>query len=99
MTNRSPRRTSLDILDLLPHLLQLGFERYDQFRHAQSLRLRSKRVHLAIHLLEKEIELAAARLCRVGQRAPVLQMRAEANGLFRDVRAIREPDDLLRDGR
>ena len=61
-------------------------------------RLRSERVDLAIHLLEQEVELPAARLGRLRQRAPVLEMAAEPDDFFGDVRAARELRDLLRDG-
>jgi hypothetical protein len=61
-------------------------------------RLRSQRVDLAIHFLEEEVELAAARLGRVRQRAPVLEMAPEPHRLLGHVRTVRVADDLLRDG-
>src|SRR5439155_14473242 len=54
-------RGLFDILDLLTHLLELRLRVDDQLRHAQAVGLRSDRVHLAVHLLQQEIELASAR--------------------------------------
>src|SRR5580765_2642521 len=86
-TNSSPRdRCSLDILHLLPHLLELGLERDDNLGDPGPLRLRSQRVDLAVHFLEEEVQLAAARLGRVGERAPVLEVGAEPDGLLGDIR-------------
>src|SRR5512141_1594461 len=85
-TNRRPRRGSLDILDLLPHLLQFSFDRNDQRRCRRPLGFRSDRVDLAVQLLEQKIELAAAGLGPLGQLAPVLEVRAEPNHLLGDIR-------------
>src|SRR3954470_22278252 len=77
---------SLDILDLLAHLLELRLRRDDQLGYTQAVGLRAHRVHLAIHLLQQEIELAAARLGGVGERGPVRHVTAEAFELLADVR-------------
>src|SRR5437870_3680422 len=79
--NRMPRAVvagaSLDILHLLAQLLELRLRRDNQLRHPQPVGFRSHRVHFAIHLLQQEIELAAARLGAVGERAPVRDVGAE----------------------
>src|SRR5207237_9679973 len=46
-----------------------------------------------------EVELAAARLRRVRKRPPVLDVRAEPDGLFGDIRSVCEAHDLLRNDR
>src|SRR5687767_8636058 len=75
--NSRPRRaadgaaTLLDILHLLPHLLEFGLGVDDQLGDAQAVGLRPDGVDLAVHLLEKKVELAAARLRAVGQGGPV----------------------------
>src|SRR5262245_43655548 len=81
------RSSSLDILDLLAHLLELRLCRDDQLGDAQAVGFRAHRVHFAVHLLEQEIELAAARLRGPGERAPVRDVAAEALDLFADVGA------------
>ena len=87
----------LDILDLLPHLLELRLGVDDQLRDAQAVGLGADGVDLAVHLLEQEIELPAARLRAVGQRVPVHQVAPEPGELFADIRPRRRADDLLRD--
>ncbi len=62
-------------------------------------RLRSRRVDLAVHLLEQEVQLAAAGLGAVGERLPVLQVPAEPDHLLGDVGPAHEPGDLLREER
>ena len=49
-----------DILDLFPHLLELGLGVDDDLRHAETVRLGADGIHFAVHLLQEEIELAAA---------------------------------------
>src|SRR5262245_10120942 len=95
--NSSPRR-SLDILNLLAHLLELRLCRDDELRYAKTVGLRAHRVDLAVHLLEQEIELAPARLRAVGERAPMRDVRAEALHFFADVGPRGHPNDFLRDG-
>src|SRR4051812_6355962 len=85
---------SLDILDLLAHLLQLRLRSDDQLRYAQAVGLRAHGVDLAIHLLQQEIELAATRLRTVGKRFPVRDVAAESGHLLADVRARRPLDDF-----
>src|SRR5438552_18598971 len=58
---------SLDILDLLAHLLELRLRRDDELRDTEAVGLGTHRVDLAVHLLQQEVELASARLRRVGQ--------------------------------
>src|SRR5882762_2773333 len=48
-----------DILHLLAHLLELRLRVDDQLGHAEAVGLGADRVHLAVHLLQQEIELAA----------------------------------------
>src|SRR5919108_4596544 len=91
-TKSCPRRTSFDILHLLAHLLQFGLQRHDELGHARSLRFRAERVHFAVHLLKEEVELAAARLRRIRERAPMLDVGAEPDGLLCDIRPVREAD-------
>ncbi len=71
----------------------------DELRDPQAVGLRADGVDLAVHLLQQEVELAAARLGAVGQRVPVRQVAAEARDLFADVRALRDPHHLLRQRR
>ena len=54
--NARVRRASLDILHLLPHPLDLRLELDDRVGDREVLRLRSDRIYLARHLLQKEIE-------------------------------------------
>src|SRR5579872_5712674 len=68
----------LNVLDLFPHLLQLGLRGDDQLGHLEAVGLRAHRVDLAVHLLQQEIELAAARFGAVRQRLPVRHVAAEA---------------------
>src|SRR5687767_15954779 len=97
--NSRPRRAApplLDILDLLPHLLEFGLGVDDQLRNAEAVGLRADGVDLPVHLLEQEIELPAAWLWPVGQRRPVREVAAESGDFLRDVRTCRRPVDLLR---
>ena len=57
------------------------------------------RVHFTVHFLKKKVQLAPARLRRVGQRPPVLEMAAKPDHFFGDVRSADELGDLLRDRR
>ena len=59
---------SLDILHLLAHALDLGLEGDDHAGDLGALRLRAGRVHLAVHLLDEEVELASGGLARGEQR-------------------------------
>src|SRR5688572_25300012 len=97
--NSRPRRAAaaplLDILNLLPHLLEFGLGVDDQLRNAEAVGLRADGVDLPVHLLEQEIELPAAWLGTVGQRRPVREVAAESGDFLRDVRTGRRPDDLL----
>src|SRR5689334_416798 len=106
--NRRPRRRpgasvtraaggsdSLDTLDLLAHLLELRLGGDDQLRDAQAVGLRPHRVDLAVHLLQQEIELAAAGLGAVGEGDPVRDMPAEPGDFLTDVGARGGTDDLL----
>src|SRR5688572_19725726 len=62
---------SFDILDLLAHLLELRLHRDDERRRVLPFGLRPDGVDLAVHLLDEEVELAAAWFGGVGQRLPV----------------------------
>src|SRR5262245_23990418 len=99
--NSSPARllraSSFDILDLFAHPLELGLRRDDELRDVQPVGFCAYRVDLAIHFLEQEIELSAARFGTGLQRFPVRKMSTEPGHFFADVRACRRPDDLLRD--
>src|SRR5262245_56263659 len=97
--NSSPRPPSLDILDLLPHPLELGFRPDDELRPGHAVCLRPDRVDLAIHLLKQEVQLAAAGFAARRQRPPVLEVCPEPGHLLADVRSRRGPYDLLRDHR
>src|SRR5205809_4975429 len=93
--NRRPRRLPstgalaagalLNVLHLLAHLFELRLGRNDQFRDPEAVSLRADRVDLAIHLLQQEVELAAAGLVAVAQRVPVCDVCPEARDLFADV--------------
>src|SRR5258708_675624 len=78
--NRWPRPL-LDILNLFAHLLELGLRRNDQLRHMQAVGFRAHGVDLAVHLLEQEVQLAAAGLRTIGKRHPVRHVSAEAHDL------------------
>ena len=69
------------------------------FRHLQAVGLGADGVHLAVHLLQQEIELAAARLRAVGQRVPVREVAVKPRHLFADVGALRHAHHLLRQRR
>src|SRR5215212_2960366 len=91
ITNRRPRRPgSFDILHLLAHLLELGLQRDDRLGHRRTFRLGTDGVHFAIHLLQQEVQLAAAGLGAVRQRPPVFEVAAKPNDLFGDVRSPNE---------
>src|SRR5215831_587833 len=92
-----PEPELFSILDLLAHLLELGLGGDDELRYAQAVGLRAHRVHFAVHLLQQEVELAAARFGTVGERDPVRDVAAKARHLLADVRARRRPYDFLRD--
>src|SRR5688500_6099673 len=95
--NSRPRRAAaplLDILNLLPHLLEFGLGVDDQLRNAEAVGLGADGVDLAVHFLEQEIELPAARLGTVGQRRPVREVAAEPGDFFGDVGTGRRPHDL-----
>src|SRR5688572_24292307 len=97
--NSRPRRAApplLDILDLLPHLLEFGLGVDDQLRDAEAVGLRADGVDLPVHLLEQEIELAPARLRALGERHPVRQMGAEPRYLFRAIGPCGGAAELLR---
>src|SRR6476620_2455548 len=83
-TMKSKPRCSLDILHLLAELLELGLRRDDELRHAQAVGLGPDRVDLAVHFLQQEVQLPAARLRRVAERVPVHEMRVEARHLLAD---------------
>src|SRR4051812_22249789 len=91
--NRSPH-ASLDILDLLAQLLELGLRRDDQLRDADTVGLGPDGVDLAIHLLQQEVQLAAARFRAVAEGVPVHEVRLEAGDLLADVRPRRRAHDL-----
>src|SRR4051794_12648312 len=57
-TTKTCPRLSLDILDLLPHLLEFGFRGHDEFRNRLAVGLRADGVDLAVHFLQQEIQLA-----------------------------------------
>src|SRR5205814_3713736 len=78
---RAESRGLFNVLHLLAHLLELRLRVDDQFRDAETVGLRADRVHLAVHLLQEEIELPAARLGPLGQRIPVREVRAKARDL------------------
>jgi len=59
--------------------------RDDEVRHVKAVRFGANGIDLAIHLLQEKIELAPARLRRIGQGLPVCQVRAEARLLLADV--------------
>src|SRR5688572_14854239 len=60
--SRGDDTASLDILHLFAHPLELRFRLDDQLGHVEPVRLRTDGVDLAVHFLEKKIELAPARL-------------------------------------
>src|SRR6476620_4376493 len=95
--NSRPR--SLNILNLLAHLLELRLGVDDQLRDAQAVGFRADGIHLAVHFLQKKIELAAAGLRPVAERLPMQEMSAKARYLFADVRALNGTHELLRDHR
>src|SRR3954470_17596733 len=75
--NSRPREPGLlGILNLLAHFLELGLGRDDDLGDLQPVRLRPHRVDLAVHFLQQEIELAAARLGALGERIPVRDVAA-----------------------
>src|SRR5215212_7781871 len=74
--SRAASRASLNILDLLAHLLEFRLRVDDQLRHVQAIGFRTDGVHLAVHLLQQEIELAAARLGAARERIPMREVRA-----------------------
>src|SRR3954471_22339310 len=86
-TMKSSPQALLDILDLLAQLLELRLRRDDQFRHADPVRLGPDGVDLAVHLLQKKIQLPPARLRAVAERIPVHQVGPEPGDLFADVGA------------
>jgi hypothetical protein len=96
---RAPGRELFDILDLLPHPLELRLHRDDERRHVISGRLGGDGIRLAIHLLNQEVQFAAARFRRFRERLPVCEVAAEPDDFFRDVRARDEADDFLSDDR
>src|SRR3979411_116322 len=63
-----------DILDLLPHALELGLEIHHHRRDAGVLRLGSDGVDLPVHLLHQELQLAAGRRIGADQPAQLLEM-------------------------
>src|SRR5262249_35836782 len=108
--NSSPRRAGpasrdapagalLNVLHLFAHLFELGLRRNDQLGDPQAVRLPAARIDLAVHLLQQEIELAAARLVAVAQDAPMRHVGPEPRDLFADIRSARRADDLLGDHR
>src|SRR5688572_2396195 len=86
---------SLNVLDLLAHLLELGLGRGDELRDAQTIGLRTHGVYFAVHLLQQEIELPAAWLGGFRQRGPVRHVASEAGDFLADVRSRCRPDNLL----
>src|SRR4029453_5995727 len=99
MKSRPRRRAAsiglLDILDLLAHLLELGFGVDDQLRDAHAVGLRADGVAFAIYFLEQEVEFAAARFIGLGERLPVREVRAKPRDFLADVRPGRGTDDFL----
>src|SRR5262245_38434950 len=98
-TKRRPRwpcgAALLNVLHLLAHPLELRLHVDDDRRDLEAFGLRPDRVDLAVHLLQQEVELPAARLRAVGEIGPVHEVGAEADQLLVDVRARHEADDLL----
>src|SRR5258707_9151173 len=89
------RKSSFDILQLLRPPLGFGLEFYDKVRDPQVLRLRSDRIYLAGHLLQKEIEFPPERLVFGQVSAHLLDVARQPPELFRDVRPLEQEHDLL----
>src|SRR5882724_344930 len=93
----SRRKSSFDILHLLPHPLDFSLEFYDEVSNPQVLRFGSNRIYLAGHLLQKEIELPSYRLVVVQVRSHLLEMTRETYDLLGDVAALEQDHDFLFD--
>ena len=96
-TRSSPGPRSLDILHLLPHALDLRLGAHHDGGDLCALRLRADGVHLAVHLLHEEVELPAGGLAASEERARLGEVAAEPRHLLRDVGAVGEERDLLRE--
>src|SRR5688500_14861018 len=81
----------LKILNLLANLLQGGLGRQRRLAHVEIVGLGAHGVHLAIQLLQQEVELAAERAAFVEEKRELRQMCAQAGELLRDVGLVR-PD-------
>src|SRR5581483_131962 len=100
MTMRPPRMLtrSLDVRDLLAHLLDLELDLEDAGDERGVVALGRHGVRLAEQLLREELELAADGLAvRVERGAELRDVAAEALELLRDVRAVREERELARE--
>src|SRR5262245_27009338 len=73
-----PRSPSLDILDLLAHLLELRLRGDDDLRHVEAIGLGAHRIDFAVHFLEQEVELPPTRLRALAEHGPVGNVRPEA---------------------
>ena len=71
----------------------------DDLRDGRALGLRAGGIDLPVHLLQQEVELAAAGLGRLAECLPVVEVAAKPHDFFRDVRPADELRNLLRDER
>jgi ABC-type glycerol-3-phosphate transport system substrate-binding protein len=92
-------RSLLDVLDLLAHLLERGLGADDRGADLGGGRLGADRVELAADLLDEEVEPPADRTVAFDQRTRLVEVAGEPDQLLRDVGAIGEDRDLLRDPR
>src|SRR6266508_1600576 len=79
-------RSSFDILHLLAQPLDLRLRRHHDRGDLGALRLRADGVHLAVHLLDEEVELAPGRLGALEQRPRLGEVAPQAGDLLGDVR-------------
>src|SRR5918995_1646158 len=86
----------LKILNLLANLLQGGLGSERRLAHLEIIGLGADRVHLAIQLLQQEVELAPERAALVEQQRELRQMRAQSGELLGDVGLVR-PDGRFRE--
>src|SRR3954471_19364678 len=91
--------TSLDILALLAHLLDFGFDDDRSIADGDVAGLRENRVRLAVHLLEDEIDALADLFIGAQQVAHLHEMTLESGDLFADVRAVGQQNGFLRQSR
>src|SRR5439155_20962538 len=89
--------SSLHVLYLLAELLELPLRRQHEVRDHQVPRLGTRRVELAVHLLDQEVDPLADRSALPERRRERGEVALESHQLLGDVAPPGQPPDPARD--